>query len=96
MILIITIKLLFILQKQLTIKSTLSRKMILFKYNINSFELILDEFKPTSSLVIVKIILNNENEIIKKIYFKKYKFQSFQRYFCRIFLYFFDTKQFKH
>ena len=44
-------------------------KVILLKNNINQKEVVLDELKPTSNLVIVKITLNDGNEIVKKILF---------------------------
>lgn len=44
-------------------------KIILFKNNIDQKEVALDELKPTSNLLIVKVILNNGNEIVKKILF---------------------------
>lgn len=42
-------------------------KQILHKDNISQKEIILNEIKPTHSLLIIKIILNNGNEISKKI-----------------------------
>ena len=44
-------------------------KTLLSKNKVSKNEIILTELKPTSSLVIVKVILDNENEITQKVIF---------------------------